>query len=232
MVSKSTFLSTAGILVANIGGTNIVATARRFSTGSMGWYLNGKVNVTVPAGITKDDFGLRATPIRVTIGGQTFEAKPSLFGTGSLGWVLNAKVTVNGHAVQISGLRITIVKSKENPNVESGLVKAQVGANIVAVGSKEWAEGAVVTVTSPAPVVATRNVLAADLRVGMEIHLYGPIVAIDRAEGTMTLRMNGQDELFYHGESQDIVSTTTSAPVAAPTLAPVSEDADNGLAEF
>ena len=46
-LSKTEFMEKAQSLKLDIGGTPLSAEPREFSTGSFGWYLNGKVTVVV-----------------------------------------------------------------------------------------------------------------------------------------------------------------------------------------
>ena len=46
-ITKEDFLQTAEPLKVDVAGIPMVAEPRSFSTGSFGWYLNGKITVTV-----------------------------------------------------------------------------------------------------------------------------------------------------------------------------------------
>jgi hypothetical protein len=46
-ISRSEFLAKAEPLKIEIGGFPLVAEPREFSTGSFGWYVNGKSSLTV-----------------------------------------------------------------------------------------------------------------------------------------------------------------------------------------
>jgi len=46
-ITRADFLAKAESLKVDIGGFPMVAEAREFSTGSFGWYVNGKASLTV-----------------------------------------------------------------------------------------------------------------------------------------------------------------------------------------
>jgi hypothetical protein len=46
-ISRADFLAKAETLKIDIGGFPMVAEPREFSTGSFGWYVNGKASLTV-----------------------------------------------------------------------------------------------------------------------------------------------------------------------------------------
>jgi hypothetical protein len=46
-LSKTQFLEKAEAVKITIGTTEIIADKREFSTGSFGWYHNGKITITV-----------------------------------------------------------------------------------------------------------------------------------------------------------------------------------------
>lgn len=46
-VSRSTFKSHATPLAVNVGGNHLSAAPKDFSTGSMGYYANGKVTIPI-----------------------------------------------------------------------------------------------------------------------------------------------------------------------------------------
>ena len=46
-ISKSDFMAKAEPLKVDVAGTMMTAEPRDFATGSFGWYLSGKVSVTV-----------------------------------------------------------------------------------------------------------------------------------------------------------------------------------------
>lgn len=49
-MTKREFERKAGILCVSIGGTEVAGSAKIYSTGSVGWNLNGKVTITLPSG--------------------------------------------------------------------------------------------------------------------------------------------------------------------------------------
>lgn len=138
-VTKSQFVRTAGTLVATVNGASISGPARMFSSGSMGWNVNGKARVKVTP-CPKDDFGLKNGAVSVVIAGQTLTANPKVFSSGSVGWYCNGKVTVGDYQVQV-GLNLTVVKSKEMAAIPGGEVQVQVGGNATVVKSKDWPTG-------------------------------------------------------------------------------------------
>jgi hypothetical protein len=46
-ISKSAFMEKATPVEVQVAGTTITATPKDFTTGSFGWYLNGKVTINV-----------------------------------------------------------------------------------------------------------------------------------------------------------------------------------------
>jgi len=46
-ISLSDFVANAQPVEVQIAGSTLTASAKTFSTGSFGWYLNGKVTITV-----------------------------------------------------------------------------------------------------------------------------------------------------------------------------------------
>ncbi len=49
-MNKSAFIQNAQTLPVTIAGQPLVATPKQFSTGSVGFFVNGKVPVTLPGG--------------------------------------------------------------------------------------------------------------------------------------------------------------------------------------
>lgn len=129
---KNQFANSISIpaLKVAIGGSLFLAESKRFSTKSVGWYLNGKTVCTAGRSIT------------VNVNGSSFIAEYKDFSTGSWGWHLSAKTVVTlpdntNVGVQI-GLNVTVSKSKENGQPEDGTeVSCQIGMNLTIVGSKE-----------------------------------------------------------------------------------------------
>ena len=62
-LSKTQFLEKAESVKITIGNTEIVADKREFSTGSFGWYYNGKVNITVDGKPLSVQVGLNLTVV-------------------------------------------------------------------------------------------------------------------------------------------------------------------------
>ncbi len=116
------------IISVNVNGTGMVqAEARTFSSGSTGWYGNGKVNIQV---------GDSRGPLVVTIEGQSIvaEPKPMKEESGNFGWYANGKVTIDGQLVQVGG-NITACKCNRVEPLNK-TVNCQVGINLTIVGSK------------------------------------------------------------------------------------------------
>lgn len=51
-MTKSKFITTAQPLAVAIGGQSLTASPKEFSTGSVGFFLNGKIDVKLPDGST------------------------------------------------------------------------------------------------------------------------------------------------------------------------------------
>lgn len=68
-MKKSEFLSTAQAVTIHVGPQSLVALPKKFSTGSVGFFLNGKVPITLPNGQT-----------------VTVQVSASLTVIGSKGW--------------------------------------------------------------------------------------------------------------------------------------------------
>jgi len=62
-ISKTQFLETAEPVKIMIGNSEIVAEKREFSTGSFGWYYNGKTTVTVDGKSLSVQVGLNLTVV-------------------------------------------------------------------------------------------------------------------------------------------------------------------------
>jgi len=135
-VTEEQFIELAKYVSVTVNGQPLEADPKMFSTGSFGWYVNGKVNVEVrgteiikpksksepgakdPAyvcPVTADDFIEYPCQVVVVIGSDVIEGTLKIFSTGSFGWNVNgkAKVKVGEHTV-----------------------KVQVGGNLIMVGSK------------------------------------------------------------------------------------------------
>ena len=62
-VSKTQFLDKAEAVKIVIGNSELVADKREFSTGSFGWYYNGKINITVDGKLLAIQVGLNLTVV-------------------------------------------------------------------------------------------------------------------------------------------------------------------------
>jgi hypothetical protein len=62
-ISKTQFLETAEPVKITIGGSELIADKREFSTGSFGWYYNGKTTVTVNGKPLSVQVGLNLTVV-------------------------------------------------------------------------------------------------------------------------------------------------------------------------
>ena len=62
-ITRSDFLAKAEPFKLVIGGAEIVASPREFSTGSFGWYYNGKVPITVDGKVLSVQVGLNLTVV-------------------------------------------------------------------------------------------------------------------------------------------------------------------------
>jgi hypothetical protein len=62
-LSKTQFLEKAEPVKITINGVEIVADKREFSTGSFGWYYNGKVNISVDGRPLSVQVGLNLTVV-------------------------------------------------------------------------------------------------------------------------------------------------------------------------
>ena len=60
-VSRSEFRTSAKPITVTIGNVPLVAEVKEFSTGSLGWYLNGKANVDVGGTAVAVQIGLNLT---------------------------------------------------------------------------------------------------------------------------------------------------------------------------
>lgn len=124
-------ISTSVINVTLSSYGSVQATTKEFSTGSKGWYANGKVSIPV---------GASMPAIPVTICGQALIAYPKdgPSASGNFGWYANGKVVIDGHKVQV-GINITACKCNGIRPVNT-TVSAQVGGNLIIVGSKPKVE--------------------------------------------------------------------------------------------
>jgi hypothetical protein len=62
-LSKTQFLDKAEPVKIVIGGSEIIADKREFSTGSFGWYHNGKTTITVDGKPLSVQIGLNLTVV-------------------------------------------------------------------------------------------------------------------------------------------------------------------------
>jgi hypothetical protein len=62
-ISKTQFLEKAEPVKVSIGGSEMTADRREFSTGSFGWYFNGKTTVTVDGKPLAVQVGLNLTVV-------------------------------------------------------------------------------------------------------------------------------------------------------------------------
>ena len=62
-VSKTQFLEKAEAVKITINGQELIADRREFSTGSFGWYHNGKVSITVDGKPLSVRIGLNVTVV-------------------------------------------------------------------------------------------------------------------------------------------------------------------------
>ena len=62
-VTKTQFLEKAEPVKIMIGNSEIVADKREFSTGSFGWYYNGKTTVTVDGKAVSVQIGMNMTVV-------------------------------------------------------------------------------------------------------------------------------------------------------------------------
>jgi hypothetical protein len=62
-VSKTQFIEKAESVKVVINGQELIADKREFSTGSFGWYHNGKINITVDGKPLSIQVGLNLTVV-------------------------------------------------------------------------------------------------------------------------------------------------------------------------
>ena len=62
-VTRTQFLEKAEAVKVSINGQEIIADKREFSTGSFGWYYNGKISVTVDGKPLSIQVGLNLTVV-------------------------------------------------------------------------------------------------------------------------------------------------------------------------
>ncbi|HLJ94632.1 MAG TPA: hypothetical protein VKU02_15710 [Gemmataceae bacterium] len=62
-ITRSQFLATAKPLTVTINNVPLQAVVKEFSTGSLGWYLNGKTTVEVDGQLVSVQIGLNLTVV-------------------------------------------------------------------------------------------------------------------------------------------------------------------------
>jgi hypothetical protein len=62
-ISRAQFIEKAEPVKLSINGQELVADKREFSTGSFGWYYNGKINITVDGKLLSVQVGLNLTVV-------------------------------------------------------------------------------------------------------------------------------------------------------------------------
>lgn len=62
-LSRTQFLEKAEAIKVVINGQELVADKREFSTGSFGWYHNGKISITVDGKLLSVQVGLNLTVV-------------------------------------------------------------------------------------------------------------------------------------------------------------------------
>jgi hypothetical protein len=72
-ISRADFLSKAEPLKIDIGGYPLVAEPREFSTGSFGWYVNGKATITVDGKTIPVQVGMNL----IVVGSKDTKSEPA-----------------------------------------------------------------------------------------------------------------------------------------------------------
>jgi len=62
-VSRSEFLANAKPVSVNVNGVPLTAEVKEFSTGSLGWYLNGKSQIEVAGKVVTVQIGMNLTVV-------------------------------------------------------------------------------------------------------------------------------------------------------------------------
>jgi hypothetical protein len=62
-VTRAQFVEKAEPLKVSINGSEMLAEVKQFSTGSFGWYLTGKTNVTVDGKLVSVQIGMNLTVV-------------------------------------------------------------------------------------------------------------------------------------------------------------------------
>jgi sRNA-binding regulator protein Hfq len=140
-VTVAQFKNEAKPVVVTLNGSPMQGEVKEFSTGSLGWNVNGRISQTFA---TRQEFKDGAKAMSVVVNGIPMQAEVKEFSTGSLGWYLNGKLdlTVGDTKVKCQvGGNITIVDSKKDQTPTAKLDgRVQVGINLTIVGSKELPE--------------------------------------------------------------------------------------------
>lgn len=72
-ISRADFRSKAKPINVTIGGQSLLAEVKEFSTGSLGWYLNGKMNVEINGTAVAVQIGMNMT----IVGSKDLPADPA-----------------------------------------------------------------------------------------------------------------------------------------------------------
>jgi hypothetical protein len=62
-VSRAEFLANAKPVSVNVNGVPLTAEVKEFSTGSLGWYLNGKSQIEVAGKVVTVQIGMNLTVV-------------------------------------------------------------------------------------------------------------------------------------------------------------------------
>ncbi len=119
---------TAATVIVQLGEQRLVASAKTFSTGSTGFYANGKLHID-PA----------ATVQTVLIAGQAVAVTRKTFSTGSVGFNLNGKVEIGGMRYQVGGNLVQLGSgpdAKPETAAKGAAGWHQAGVNVIAIHSK------------------------------------------------------------------------------------------------
>jgi len=133
---RQAFFAAAKPLTVNVNGQTVLAGPKHLSTGSFGWYGNGKL-ILDAATCRKADWQQAALSVSLNdeLAGV---ASSKQFSTGSVGWYLGQKIVIDGVRCQL-GLSLIVVKSKELPSnaVVGSKVTVQVGLTVTVIDSKQ-----------------------------------------------------------------------------------------------
>lgn len=138
-MTKNDFLTSAQPIAVSVGGLSQQLAPRRFSTGSVGYNLSGRIPLAP---------GTAAIP--VTVNGFPFEAGPTKPKEGKKrGFYAGGNIKFGGQKFSV-GANIT----------DNGDGKAIVTVNVTAANSKQWEEGSSTNPASPAVAPATAPLTA------------------------------------------------------------------------